>query len=206
MKLKTKLKTKTKMNLKMETKMNLKMILKFKKVNGIMNTVKLNCRCNKKSIAITFQLWYNVIKLNEKEMLGMKTMLLPTTINVDEAMSIEEAMYILQSNGVAFEVAGETVDGMYKAENGEIVEEQLVPIKASITAQHLAVLFNQECILESDDATAQLVAQDGSKWADFKNKVEYSFDNVKQAIDTQRQLALQFGGASRIGNTVWAWS
>ena len=171
-----------------------------------MNTVKLNCKRIKKSIAITFHLWYNVIKLNEKERLGMKTMLLPTTMNVDEVMSIEEAMYILTSNGITFEVMGDVVDGMYKADNGSIVEEQLVPIKADLTAQQLAVLFNQECILESDGTTAQLVAQDGSKWADFKEKVEYTFDNIKQAIETQRQLAIEFGGASRIGNTVWAWS
>lgn len=134
-----------------------------------------------------------------------KTLLLPTTIGVNESISMKEAIAILKSNGIMFEVAGNVVSGMYKADNGEIVEEELLPIVSNMSADALAVMFTQECILESDGKTAQLVAQNGDVWADFDGKVEYNLDSELDAIAIQSKLANHFGGASRIDNNVWAW-
>lgn len=136
----------------------------------------------------------------------MRTLLLPTTVGVNEMITMQEALNILKSNGIEFEVAGEIVDGMYLAENGEIVKEQLLPIASDmLTANELAVIFTQECILESDGNSAQLVAQNGDVWANFGIKVDYDFRDIATAIAYQEKLAKHFGGSSRIGGYVWAW-
>lgn len=136
----------------------------------------------------------------------MKTLLLPTTVGVNEMISMREALDILKMNGIDFEVAGDVVDGMYLAESGEIVKEQLLPISSDmLSADQLAVLFTQECILESDGNSAQLVAQNGDVWADFGIKVDYDFNDESTAIAVQEKLAKHFGGSSRVGSYVWAW-
>lgn len=135
----------------------------------------------------------------------MRTLLLPTTTGVNESISMKEAMDILTLNGITFNIAGDIVNGMYKADNGEIVAEELLPITSSITADALASIFTQECILESDGVTAQLVAQNGDVWADFDRKVEYVVDVEQDAISLQSRLADHFNGSSRVGNKVWAW-
>ena len=135
----------------------------------------------------------------------MKTLLLPTTVGVNEAISIKESLEILKLNGVTFEVAGDVIDGMYVADNGEIVAEQLLPISSNINASSLAMLFTQECILSSDETTAQLVAQNGDVWARFDKKVEYILNDYKEIIALQEKMARHFGGSSRVGNRVWAW-
>lgn len=135
----------------------------------------------------------------------MKTLLLPTTTGVNESISMREALSILSSNGISFEIVGDVVDGMYLSESGEIVSEELLPIHSNIGADELAQLFTQECILESDDNSARLVAQNGDIWAKFTEKVEYHLNSLSEAINLQEKLARHFGGASRVGNFVWAW-
>lgn len=138
----------------------------------------------------------------------MKTLLLPTTLGVNEGISIKEALNILKSNGMNFKVAGNVVDGMYLAESGEIVAEQLLPITSkTLRADTLAVMFTQECILESTDKEAKLVAQNGDIWANFNKKVEYNVSNMEEneVIKLQTKMTKHFGGASRQGNVVWAW-
>lgn len=136
------------------------------------------------------------------------TKLLPTTKNVNERMSIVEALEILSENNVEFEIIGkEIVEGMYFSDDlQEIVEEQLVPIRTNVESRHLATIFDQECILEFDNSTAKLVASNGDIWAEFDNKVEYSTETIENAVELQRKMALHFGGSSRIDNFVWAWA
>lgn len=136
----------------------------------------------------------------------MKTLLLPTTVGVNEAITMKEALEMLKSNGIMFEVTGDIVDGMYVADNGEIVAEQLLPITSNmLSADVLATMFTQECILESTETEAKLVAQNGDVWADYNVKIEYNVNEVGNALELQEKLARHFGGASRQNDKIWAW-
>lgn len=160
-----------------------------------------------KCIDGTIKLWYtkSTLKRNGDKIMRT-TMLLPTTLDVNKAITLSEALSILDNNNVSYEVKGQEVDGMYVADNKEVVKEKLVPIAADISAQALAVMFKQECILETDEVTAQLVAQDGSLWANFTQKTEMVFATASEAELCQYNLAMQHGGASRQGTKVWAWT
>lgn len=137
--------------------------------------------------------------------MSKKVLLLPTTKNVDEKMSIADALRILKENGVEFEITGNVVNGMYLSENGEIVEEELIPITGNVNAQQIATIFTQECVLEFDSENAKLVAQNGEIWAEFDRKIELLADTVENAVEIQRMMAKKFGGSSRIDKKVWSW-
>jgi hypothetical protein len=136
----------------------------------------------------------------------METFLLPTTKNVDEKMTVVEALEVLKSNHVEFEVSGDVVNGMYLSNNGEIVEEELIPITGNVNAQQLATMFTQECILEYDNKNARLVAQNGEILTNFDRKIEYRTLNNSDAVELQETMSKYFGGASRIDNDVWSWT
>ena len=138
----------------------------------------------------------------------MLTILLPTTREVSQKMSIREALNSLKSENVEFDIVGSTIDGMYVSENGEIVEEQLVPISGNVTSRQIATWFTQECVLEFDNkqSFARLVSKDGDIWAEFDKKIEVLADTVENAVEIQRRMAKDYGGSSRIDKLVWAWT
>lgn len=137
----------------------------------------------------------------------MKT-LIPTTVNVNESITINEAVKIFKekTDVTYYDIESTNVEGSYVADSGEIVTEKslIVNTRESI-ASKVCKAFTQETVLEYDNNGARLINAEGEVVVNFNAKELYRCDNLSDAIELQNQLTIKYGGASRVGNTVWAF-